>query len=336
MKANVWLAVFGVVSFVVIAAAGAYAFTSYGAYQAALADWDSKVGTIESLERKVPFPNKANEEALKTEVEAYEAAVEGLFTSLERFQPQLNTTLTNTEFQQLVKTKIQDFRQHAQETNFDIELLPEFQLGFDSYSSSLPAADLVPILDYELAGIDHLLRLAVECGISAMTSFERDPIPGEAGAPASYDGKASEKYPIRVRFTATHESFQKFINAVANDPGFFYLVRVLKVVNESREGALKLAGAAEGDLPRYENPETKQVADRVMLEEWGYTPEAPESEDLKANAKAAGFVSSNTDARVLMGLEKLDVFMVIDITRFLKPDPNAVEEKVEEKGKKKR
>jgi len=336
MKANVWLAVFGVISFVVIAAVGFYAFSSYGAYQAALVDWDSKVGTIESLERKVPYPNKANEESIKAEVAVYEKAVEGLFSSLDRFQPQLNATLTNTEFQQLVKTKIQEFRQHAQTTNFDIELLPDFQLGFDSYSINLPTADLVPILDYELAAIDHVLRLAVECGIISMTSFERDPIPGEAGAPASYDSKAAEKYPIRVRFTTSHEGFQKFINAVANDPDFFYLVRVLKVSNESKEGAVKLAGTDGGDLPRYENPETKQVADRAMLDGWGYTPENPETDEMKASAKAEGFIYSNTDARVLMGLEKLDVFMVIDITRFLKPDPNAVEEKVEEKGKKKR
>ena len=37
-------------------------------------------------------------------------------------------------------------------------------------------------------------------------------------------------------------------------------------------------------------------------------------------AKEAGFTPANKDARVIMGQEQLEIFMIIDIARFVNPD----------------
>ncbi len=59
--------------------------------------------------------------------------------------------------------------------------------------------------------------------------------------------------------------------------------------------------------------------------DWGWG--VVSDEEFSAAAKSAGYVSSQQDARVLMGQEKLDVFMVVDIVRFVNPDEAAEDEK---------
>jgi len=326
MNHKVWLIVFGVISLLLVGGAGFYAFSTYGDYSDALAGWDSKVSTIGRLEKQVPYPNEENTEALEEKVEEYRDSVEALSDTLNTFQRPLNETLASTEFQQKVKTNVQEFREYAKSNGVEFGGDTEFQLGFDKYSRNIPPEDLVPVLDYELEAIDHLVRELVDAGADTLISFERDPIPGESGAGDSHESSVVHKYPIRLRFRGEHSAFQDFINTIANDKDFFYVVRVLKVENDVTEGPPKLT-AVDGnqDLPQFEDPQTKQVASYEMLIEWGYDPENPEAStaQLEQTAKEAGFIPSKQDARVLMGQEKLNVFMVVDIVRFVSPDEQA-------------
>ncbi|MDF1824483.1 MAG: Amuc_1100 family pilus-like protein [Verrucomicrobiales bacterium] len=318
MNYKVWLITFGVIAALVVGGAGFYAFSGYSKYSDAMQGWDDKVGTIESLERKVPYPNKDNSEALEAKVGEYEKSVDALFQSLNSFQRELNTTLLSTEFIQIVKSKVQGFRKYAGENGLEIAEASDFQLGFDLYSNVIPPQELVAILDYELEAIDHLLKSLVDCGVSDLLSFERDRIPGEDGASGDYDSGVVHKYPVRMRFSGGHNAFQDFVNKLANDKEFFYTVRVLKVRNDETEGPAKLSAAAVSRAPRFENPTTQEVAGNDQLQEWGY-PDVSASE-LAEQARAAGFVASSQDARVLMGQENLNVFMVVDIVRFVSPE----------------
>lgn len=333
MNHKAWLTVFGIFAVLLIGGAGFYAFTGYRSYADSLAQWDDKVGTIESLERRVPYPNKDNSEALAAKIEVYEKSVQDLFESLNTYQRPLNTTLPNTQFQQLVSTKVQTFREYAQAGGLEIEDSSEFQLGYDIYSATIPPQELVPVLDYELEAIDHLLRQLVDLGAEKLVTFERDPIPGEEGGADEFESGVVHKYPIRIRFTGTHASFQQFINSIANDSDFFYIVRVLKVRNETSEGPVKLTSSdGATDIPRFVNPTTQEMAGMTLLQEWGLG--VVSDEELEAKAKEAGFEQSKQDARVLMGQEKLNVFMVVDIVRFVSPEEQAAagEDKKEEES----
>ncbi len=315
MNSKIWLISFGVVAALVVGGSGFYAFSSHGKYTEALEAWDSKVGTIESLERKVPYPNKENAEAVEALVKEYGVSVVSLAETLKSFQRPLNTELANTEFQQRVKKKVEEFRGFAKEGGLTIDSTTEFQLGFDSYANTLPSPELVPLLDYELEAIDYLLRKLVDSGAELLTSFSRDPIPGETGGATEQESGVVHKYPVRLGFKGPFDSFQTFINALANDREYFYIVRVLKVRNEAIEGALKFFGEGGSTLPRYENPTTGEIASPDRLGEWGYGTDS--ESDVEAKAAAAGFIKSSQDARVLMGQEKLEIYMVVDISRFL-------------------
>lgn len=313
MNSKVWLSVFGVIAAVVLGATGYYAATSYGKYKDALSDWDGKVTSIVSLERRVPYPNQENTDALTKKVKSYEASVQSLQETLKSFQPELNTSLQNTEFQLQVKTKVEEFRATATQAKMEIESATDFQLGFDAYSNSVPPPSLVPVLDYELEAIDHLLRKLIDSGAETLIDFVRDPVPGEAGSAPGSETEVVQKYPVRFRFSGTYETLQKFVNELANDRQFFYIVRIMKVKNSATDGPLKLSNETTGSS-RFENPITKEIASAEMLAEWGEGTAT--EEEVAQKAKEAGFIKADLDARVLMGLEKLSVYMLIDIARF--------------------
>lgn len=323
MNHKVWLTTFGIFAALFIGGSAFYAFSGYSKYSEAMGSWDVKVRTIESLERKVPYPSEGNAEALAGKKDEFEKAVLELFESLKAFQRPLDAQLANTVFQGNVKQRVQSFREYAKTEGMELLDDPQaFQLGFDSYATDIPKPELVPYLDYELEAIDKLLRQLVDTDAEALLTFERDPIPGEDGGAERQESSVVHKYPIRLRIRAKHASFQNFINQMANDKEFFYILRVLKVKNESPEGPIKLISEdGSTDLPTYINLETKEVASYAKLVEWGY-PDISAA-DIAPIAREEGFELNKLDARVLMGEERLNVFMVIDIVRFVSPEEQA-------------
>lgn len=317
MNHKTWLTVFGIFAFVLIGGAGFYAFSGYANYSDKIAGWDLNVGTIESLERRVPYPNKENAEALKKEVGKYNSAVQELYQSLNSFQRPLNTALQGTQFAQLVKKTVQDYREFAKGGGLEIESIEEFQLGFDAYAASIPAPQLVPVLDYELEAIDHLLRGLVTSRVGSLLSFERDAIPGETGGAEDHDSGVVHKYPVRLRFRSDYNALQTFVNSIANDKQFFYVVRVLKVQNGAIEGPMKTTGdSALGQGYVYGDTGEPVALDDLELLGLGIDSE----EEVEEAARAAGYLPSQQDARVLMGQELLEVYMVVDIARFVNPE----------------
>ncbi len=334
MKSQVWLTIFGVVSLLVLGAAGFFCFSASQAYSTSRSTWDQKVGTIRALESKPLYPDQDNVDKAQGIVTEYNQAVEELFAGLDKFQKPLNLALSNVEFVDLVKNKVTEFRSHARAQNFELEAGEDFQLGFDVYADSVPAPQLVPILDYELNAIDHLLRRLIAAGASSMNSFSRDLIPGEVGGPEAQESGVVHKYPVRIGFRASHAAFREFLNGLSNDREFFYVIRVLKLTNDEMEGPLKETGEFVSAFPRFEDPDTKVVADIERLESWGWTPEGGSPPDLEEKARADGFVPSGRDARVIFGQEDLNVFMLVDIIRFL--DPSEVEEAPESDSRRRR
>jgi hypothetical protein len=321
MNHKTWLIVFGVFALALIGGTGFYAFSGYANYSDKIAGWDSNVGTIESLERRVPYPNKENAEALKEEVVKYNSAVQELYQSLNSFQRPLNTALQGTQFAQLVKKTVQDYREFAKVGGLEIESAEEFQLGFDAYAASIPAPQLVPVLDYELEAIDHLLKGLVTSRVGSLLSFERDAIPGEPGGAEEHDSGVVHKYPVRLRFRSDYNALQTFVNSIANDKQFFYVVRVLKVQNGAIEGPMKTTG--ESALGQgYVYGDTGEPVALEDLELLGLGIDS--DEEVAEAARAAGYLPSQQDARVLMGQEELEAYMVVDIVRFVNPEEASI------------
>lgn len=292
MSSRVWLRTFGIVSVLLLATTGFYAASSFQRYRDSLSKWEKKVESIADLEVQVPYPDEKNASALEKRVGSYRESVRALSETLKSFQRPLETGVETTG-QSRAKKYVEDFRFFAKANAFAIETENEFLLGFDAYADKMPDPDLVPLLYFQMDAIDHLLRKLVTSGAKSMTSFERDPLPGELGARESPPGAVIQKYPVRLRFQTDHEGLQAFVNELTNDRDFFYIISVLKVQNENQEGPLK-------QIPV---DESSSVGPEKSLE----IPSQAEQ-----------------DARVLMGQETINVFMVIDICRFTSEDEKSL------------
>ncbi len=321
MNSKTWLTTFGLIAFLLVAACGYFCFTSYQKYYDSKVNWDSKVGTVSSLERKTPYPSKINVKELEGRVEDYENSVETLFKGLDKFQVPLNQDLTGPEFLDLFKQRVNEFRALASKSNFAINTPETFYLGFDIYAEDSPKEEIVPLLDLGLKASEYLLQKLVSSGADSLETFSRDLIPMEEGGPKKQEISTVHKYPVRMNFRASHAAFQEFMNSISNDPNYFYIIRVLKINNDAMEGPF--IAVDEGFGPQsFESQATGEPATQTQMEEWGYPGEIN-----VGAAAAAGYVPSGNDARVLMGQEKLNVFMVVDMIRFIDPDKIVKEEK---------
>lgn len=340
MKGNAWLVGFALFAIVSLGGAGFFFFSGKRAYDQAFNGWDRLSGKIEKLEKEVPYPSRENEEQLRGAVEAYEAKVTGLYDSLSRYQKPLNQQLSDSDFTtQLLSGKVGDFTKVAADAGFGIDKPDEFYLAMGQYRASFPRPNMVPMLDYQLGAIDHLLRTLVDSGATKLWAVTREELPAEndasnADATGIIGGQVVQKYPITLRFQASHAAFQKFINSVANDEDYFFIVRLLRVENSSPAGpALAGDGGGAGDSgPKFVNAAGELAPDELVD---SVSSTAATMEELVSAMAEQGYEVQRQDARIIFGQEFLDVFAVIDLVRFVSPEEAAAAAKsqeVEEKG----
>lgn len=317
MKVNTWLAGYIVAAVILIGGAGFYFFQGLSAYGRNFSGWDSLAGKISNLEKKVPYPKEENEEALRKLVEGYDGEVKGLYDSLARYQRPFDTNITDTAFTtQVLAKKVEEFLKTASESQFQIDEKEQFFMAMEEYQSAIPKPEVVPLLNYQLEAIDHLLRTMVDSGIERLNLVSRDSLPLEVAAadaaPAAL--KVVEKYPLRVRFVADHPSFQEFVNRVSNDKEYFFIIRVLRVENSSPTGPVLDAGdEGPGFKDINGNPPPQELVDQLRST-------ATSTEEMISQMAEKGYTMQREDARIIFGQEKLEVFAVIDLVQFRSPE----------------
>ncbi|MCB1233769.1 MAG: Amuc_1100 family pilus-like protein [Verrucomicrobiae bacterium] len=328
MKGNVWLAGFLVFSVIAIGGAGFFFAKGKGAFNEAHDGWDSLAGKIERLEKEVPYPNEDNQGRLEETISGYQSKIDQLFQTLNRYQRPLNTQAQDTEFPNVVKEKVVAFQKEAEARKIEIKDRENFYLLMNEYQTTFPNPDIVPLLTYELDGIERLHKGLLEAGILSLDSGSREHLPGEKDMPASPPGEVVQRYPVQICFTTSHRGYQEFVNKVSNDKEFFFIIRVMRVENSAVD-ASEVDGGEDTGLA-FVNAEGREAT----AEEKGALGAGtlPQTEFMEAMANA-GWTLKRQDAKILFGQETLNVCMVIDIVRFLSPDELAKAREAEKAAK---
>ncbi|MCB1092984.1 MAG: Amuc_1100 family pilus-like protein, partial [Verrucomicrobiae bacterium] len=223
---------------------------------------------------------------------------------------------------QILKGKVSDFLKLASEKKMELEKRDDFYMGFDAYRTTFPRPEVVSALNYQLEAVEHLLNSLAESGVDRLNFLTREQLPGEeqtadaVAATGIVKGEVVQKYPITLGFVADHRDFQEFVNRIANDKDYFFILRVLRVDNSSPGGP---SFETEGGLGQsaWLKPDGIE-ATQTEMEEMGMGT-LPYDEFSK-KAIEAGWQQKRQDARIIFGQEKLEVFTVIDLVRFLSPD----------------
>lgn len=331
MNSKKWLSVFAVVSLLLIGAAGYFCFHFASLYNQSKSGWNSRATQIEGFKKNTLYPNPQNVEKLKTIRDNYKASVDKLFVGLNEFQRPLQTDLVDSKFSIEMTQQASEFRDYCAVKGFEIQDVENFGLGFETYSSTTPAKDIVAELEYSLNATKHLLQILVESGANDLEYLARDLIAGEAGGPKVDPSNTVAKYPIRLAFNTKHQAFQTFVNSLPNDEKYFYVVRILQVNNTSAEGPIKGAFESSQELV-FESEATGESSTPEQVLDWGLGTLSPA--EITSNAKRDGYLARGQDARELLGNELINVFMVVDIVRFV--DPTTVKVAENNKSSKKK
>lgn len=319
------MAGFAVFALLLIGGAGFFFAKGFGKYRSEFNGWDDLASKIKRLERESPYPSAANEKKLASHLGDYEKKVEALYQSLAKFQKPLDDAMQDRDFPQKLKTRVQGFLDLAGEKGLAIEDKENFYLGFDAYSSSLPKPDLVPLLNYQLDATSYLLKQLVESGASRLNQLSRELLPGEALNPENAEAESGsrsvvQKFPVKIAFAGRHQAFQNFVNRIANDEEYFFILRALRVENSAPDGP-----KIEEDSKAVFVNDKGETATMEFTEEMGLN-DLPWDEFVTKMA-GAGYRQVSQDARILFGEEDVEVEAVIDLVRFLPPGEEGAEKK---------
>jgi len=291
---------FGVIMVVLLGGSGFFFYTAHSKFSSSNSQYDALRNKLNKLQNASIYPSEDNVEEMSAVISSFEAEVDTLHNELKSFQRPLNMIPT-TQFPQDLKQKILEFREYRLEERV---VIPEdFYMGFAKYQFAEPEPGATGILDYQLQAVDHLLRLAIDSGADVIYALNREETAVERKEEDPEKTQRVVKYPITFSFRTSHEGFREFLNQVSNGKDYFYLVRVLRVDNEVKDGPTK-------DIQEQDIWVDKTTGEVITSDEAGLNGGDIDYSNLALQ-----------DAQIVMGNEKLKVTAVIDLCRF--PEVNA-------------
>lgn len=270
------------------------ASSEYDEVNAAL---NSKKSSLVALEKAPLFPNDANIRKKKQQVTDYAMEVDKLHAALVEFQKPLNEEIASDGVStKLGKYKVQ----LEEVAKGRLSLPKEFDLGLPRYLIGVPrTGEPTQQVDYLVESVNSLILTMINSGVSGLNAIQcpemeyEKPDPAAAPAPVrSTDAKGAKKstpkdkkgdpkasskakdpnlltedqvfkrYKILLTLTGSEKSLQDFLNQIttAPAPGPFYVINLIRVENEKKEGPKKGASS----LPE-QGEDPKIVRDSVYI-----------------------------------------------------------------------
>lgn len=325
IKENKFIAGFGGATLVAAGALGFLMIGAKGRYEDAVSNYEQKATELTRLQSLAPYPAPENLKAIEKQKKEHQDAIDALQANLSTKQLPLEP-MTDVQFQDTLKQSVQRVIAKAQEHKVALGSdkpgeNAKFYLGFDPYQTEPPKPAAAAPLGRQLKAIEMLVSALIDNNVVSLGKIERQTLPEEReGEPAkaktgqnAQGGKGGgkeakeskplvSKHYVDLSFTADQNAFRQFFNTVVGNEKQFFIVRRVDVKNQARTGPPKAdpnaaaAAAAPAD----------QAAPAA-------TPGAPAAPAPAAATPAAAAL------KYIVGEEKLDVAMRIDIVDFAEP-----------------
>jgi hypothetical protein len=306
-----------------ITAAGAIGLIFWGVsagskYNEAKEAYTAAADAVAQMEGEKLYPNDDNRQAKKKAVEDYAKAVEDLQKSFKPFSSPTPPNVEPSEFTEaLLKAKEAVAKSFA---DIGCEIPPEFFLGYEAFTNSPVKKEATGILSYEMEGIGHLLRALADAAPAKLLNIHRPALPEELGQVFDAKGKTFRALPVEISFSGSEASLRKFLSSLDDSEKFYYVVRSLRVMNEK----LKAPTAADSQFKTEEEAAPAEAGAEAFPDAGGFVlpgEEAPAEAATPAAGESAGEAAPKSDEGLILqqvlGSEKINVFLRIDILQFL-------------------
>ena len=312
-----------------VAAAGliAWAVTAGKGYTKAKEEYDTTAQEVDKMVKGPLYPNEDNLSAKEKAVKDYKESVASLESAFDKFRAPTPPNIEPGDFNDAIRKALDDATKAI--TDAKGEVPPEFFIGFEAYREAPARKEATGILTYQLEAVSNLFAALAAAGPVKVLNAFRPPLEEEEGKVFDGKGKSYRALPFEIAFNGKEETLRKFLSALDDSGKYYYVIRSVRIVNEklkaptSADGEFKteeadaegagaspaadpFGGAAAGGfvLPGDDAAATTPPADA--------TAPAPPAEPAAPAAGEGGVILQE-----VLGSEKINVFLRIDIIQFL-------------------
>lgn len=202
----------------------------------------SLTGRLSSVQSSKPFPNQANLNLAKAELEQAQKMLSELSSKVAEQSAPLNPELTPQQFQDALNTTVAKIAATASKNS--VTLPENFYLGFDQYRAQPPSPSASPQLGQQLQSIAEAINILLANKVRSITSIVRPPLPVESQDNTEEQAKSSEQLflaPFDVEFVADQANFRQSMEAIIRAKPLLF-IRALEVRNSNPKSPAKLNG----------------------------------------------------------------------------------------------
>ncbi|MCW1886143.1 Amuc_1100 family pilus-like protein [Luteolibacter flavescens] len=310
-----------------VAAAGLifWGIKASGDYSTAKEEYTSAADEVDLMAGGKVYPSEDNLQAKKKAVADYKKSVEDMQAAFEKFRTPTPANVDPAAFSDtLLKAKEVASKAFAEILPTPTEVPAEFFLGMEAYTTSPPERGATGILTYQLEALSELMANLAAATPAKLLNIHRPQLDEEKAGAKPFDakGKSYRALPVEIAFNGTEASVRKFLSSLDDSKTHYYVVRSIRIVNErqvaptSADGNFEKTEEAQPDAGAGSSDPFGGAGGFVLP---GDDAAAPADDAAPADA-AAPAPAAGGDGVILqqvLGSEKLNVFLRIDIIQFL-------------------
>ncbi len=306
---NNFTVIFSAVVAVVSIGLAVLVFLAHKNYSTVSDTYDQQAAELQRLQSLTPYPDQENLSQLKQAKDALQSSIAALRSDLAARSIETEP-INPTQFQDRLREMLAEITRLAAEHGVALE--EGFYLGFEQYQDVPPSPAAAPALYRQLKAIHAILRRVIEARVATL-AIERALLPEESGAvpaasaqPNARQASAApvlERSIIRIKFTCDGGVLRLVMNSLMSADQFL-IIRTLTVQNESLEGPAR--GATLTTPGTAGQP---AIADLFS----GTQPTVPDG-------GAATTAAAPERLAFIVGQEKIDVDLHVELIDFLKPE----------------
>lgn len=287
-------------------------------YSKAKEDYEAAYSEANAMENGPLYPSQDKVLEKKKALGEYREGVEELQKAFGAFRSGELPLIDPSEFTDNLKNA----RDAAAEAlaNAGTEVPPQFFLGFESYTNSPVRKEATGILGYQMDAVAELFKGLAAAKPARLLNVFRPALDEESGKVFDAKDKTFRALPIEIAFNGTEASLRDFLSSLDDSGKYYYVIRSIRISNEKQKA------------PTATDAEFKQAGDEADAGGAGAAdafagggfvlPDDTPAEEAPAEEPAAEAPAPVDEGRILqqvLGSEKVNVFLRIDILQFLAP-----------------
>jgi hypothetical protein len=308
-----------------VAAAGliAWAVTAGKGYTKAKEDYDTTAQEVDKMVKGPVFPNDENLSGKEKAVKDYKESVAKLEQAFDKFRAPTPANIEPGDFNDAVKKALEAATKAI--TDAKGEVPADFFIGFEAYKDAPARKEATGILSFELEAISNLFTSLAASGPAKVLNVHRPLLEEEEGRVFDGKGKSYRALPVEIAFNGKEEVLRKFLSSLDDSGKYYYVIRSVRIINERLKAPTTADAAFKTEEASSDGGTAAPAADPfggaggfVLPGEGDAAAAPPAADAAPAPAPAAEAApAGGVILQEVLGSEKINVFLRIDIIQFL-------------------